>query len=285
MCMLSLLNILFSDLYNIIINSKMDEKTLESLRTNLKKTFKTTDLGVFVRSDTNVEDLPGFTGAGLNLTMPNVIGFDTLLKAINQVWASPFTRRAFAWRQSHMEQPQYVYPSILLLRSVSNDKSGVLVTEDIDTGNRDIISIAVNEGVGGAVDGQSAESLRVNMSDASVLVLATATAPLRRQPSSKGGLDKLPVSGSETLLQPKEIAQMIEFAKELPQKFPSIVDDAGNPAPADVEFGFLDGELHLFQLRPFLQNHSVQGTAYLVNMDKALHGTADVKVNMTGVPK
>ena len=274
-----------AELYNIIINSKMDDKTLESLRTNLKKTFKTTDLGVFVRSDTNVEDLPGFTGAGLNLTMPNVIGFDNLIKAINEVWASPFTRRAFAWRQSHMEQPQYVYPSILLLRSVPNDISGVMVTEDIDTGNRGVLSIAVNEGVGGAVDGQSAESLRVTLSDASVLVLATATAPLRRLPSAQGGLEKLPVSGSETLLQPKEIAQMIQFAEELPKKFPSIVDDAGNPAPADVEFGFLKGKLHLFQLRPFLQNYSVQGTAYLVNMDKALQGTADIKVDMTGVAK
>jgi len=184
-----------------------------------------------------------------------------------------------------MDKPQYVYPSILLLRSVSNDKSGVMVTEDIDTGNRGILSIAVNEGVGGAVDGQSAESLRVTMSDASVLVLATATAPLRRQPSPEGGLVKLPVSGSETILQPKEIAQMIQFAKELPKKFPSIVDDAGNPAPADVEFGFLNGELHLFQLRPFLQNFSVQGTGYLVNMDKALHGTADINVDMTGVPE
>ena len=29
--------------------------------------------GVFVRSDTNVEDLPGFTGAGINLTLPNVV--------------------------------------------------------------------------------------------------------------------------------------------------------------------------------------------------------------------
>ena len=274
-----------AELYDIILNSKMDKKTVDALHAALIKTFKTTELGVFVRSDTNVEDLPGFTGAGLNLTMPNVIGFDNLIIAINEVWASPFTKRAFAWRQSHMEQPQYVYPSILLLRSVSNDKSGVMVTEDIDTGDRGIISIAVNEGVGGAVDGQSAESLRVTLSDASVLVLTTATAPLRRQPSPKGGLDKLPVSGSDTLLQPKEIAQMIQFAKELPQKFPSIVDDAGKPAPADVEFGFLNGELHLFQLRPFLQNHTVQGKSYLVNMDKALHGTADIKVDMTGVPE
>ncbi len=37
----------------------------------------------------------------------------------------------------------------------------MLVTQDIDTGDRDVISVAVNEGLGGAVDGQAAESLRI----------------------------------------------------------------------------------------------------------------------------
>jgi hypothetical protein len=47
------------------------------LRAALRRTFGRNDvLGLFVRSDTNVEDLAGFTGAELNLTLPNVIGFD-----------------------------------------------------------------------------------------------------------------------------------------------------------------------------------------------------------------
>ncbi len=58
--------------------------------------------GVFIRSDTNVEDLPGFTGAGLNLTLFNIVGFDNIVKGIPEVWASPYTARAWAWRQSHM---------------------------------------------------------------------------------------------------------------------------------------------------------------------------------------
>lgn len=274
-----------AELYQIILTIKLDNDFKNRLKQKLDQVFGRSDLGIFVRSDTNVEDLPGFTGAGLNLTMPNVIGFENLLTAIRKVWASPFTQRAFAWRQSHMDKPEYVYPSILLLRSVPNEKSGVMVTEDIDTGDRNILSVAVNEGVGGAVDGQSAESLRINMQDGSVRVLATATAPYKKLPSPKGGMVKLPVSGSEEILKPDEIKQLISFAKGLPKKFPSIVDDQGRPAPADVEFGFLDGKLHLFQLRPFLQNDQVQGLSYLVNMDKALHKNADTKVNMLARPK
>ena len=36
----------------------------------------------------------GFTGAGLNLTLPNVVGYENLLAGIADVWASPFTARA-----------------------------------------------------------------------------------------------------------------------------------------------------------------------------------------------
>ena len=90
--------------------------------------------GVFVRSDTNIEDLPGFSGAGLNLTVPNVVDFDALLKAISRVWASPFSKRAFAWRQGRMQQPEHVYPAVLLMRTVPVQKSGVMVTRDVDSG-------------------------------------------------------------------------------------------------------------------------------------------------------
>lgn len=273
-----------AELYDIIMQAELGDNFRKNLKAAVLKTFGSTELGVFVRSDTNVEDLAGFTGAGLNLTLPNVIGLDGVLKAVNEVWASPFTARAFAWRQSHMEQPQHVYPAILLLRSVSNDKSGVMVTEDIDTGDMQILSVAVNEGVGGAVDGQSAESLRINTRDGSVRLLATATAPWRRQPSPKGGIVKLPASGSDVVLQPDEIKQLIAFAKALPENFPPITDDKGNRAPADIEFGFLDGQLHLFQLRPFLQSGKAQGTEYLIDMDKAIQGNLDRKVDMQGVP-
>ena len=71
----------------------------------------------------------------------------------------------------------------------------------------------------------------------------------------------------------------------MPDTFPPITDDKGNRAPADVEFGFLDGELHLFQLRPFLQSDKAQANEYLMNMDKALQGNLERKVDMTGVPE
>jgi hypothetical protein len=274
------------ELYKLIANSKLDDTFRKQLRATMAQAFGPGDnYGVFVRSDTNVEDLAGFTGAGLNLTLPNVVGVDNVINDIPKVWASPFTARAFAWRQSHMARPEHVYPAVLLLRSVPNDKSGVMVTQDIDSGDKAVLSVAINEGVGGAVDGQSAESIRIDTRDGSVRVLAMATAPWRRNPNPAGGVDKLPVSGSDTVLQPDEIRQLITFAKELPDTFPPITDDDGNPAPADIEFGFLDGKLHLFQLRPFLESRHARGSSYLNKMDQSLQGNMSNPVNMQEVPE
>jgi hypothetical protein len=184
-----------------------------------------------------------------------------------------------------MTRPEHVYTSILLLESVASDKSGVLVTQDIDTGSREVISVAVNEGLGGAVDGQAAESLRIALDGSYVRVLATATAPWRRVPDPKGDLQFLPTSGSDMVLQAGEIAQLIDFARGLPQKFPPITDDEGHPAPADVEFGFVNGGLRLFQLRPFLESKMARGIAYLREMDARLADTASITVDLEGVPQ
>jgi hypothetical protein len=273
-------------LQNWILTADPGKAFRTRLAAAMERTFgKDGSYGVFVRSDTNVEDLPGFTGAGLNLTVPNEVGFQNVMAAISRVWASPFSARAFAWRQSHMEQPQHVYPAILLLHSVPSDKSGVLVTQDIDTGDRNWLSVAVNEGVGGAVDGQAAESLRINTQTGEVRMLAQATAPYRREPAPEGGIAKLPVSGSETVLQPAEIAQLIKLSKELPKRFPAIVDDRGRPVPADIEFGFVNGQLRLFQLRPFLESKRAQGSAFLSQMDQNLKDARDIKVSLLAIPE
>jgi hypothetical protein len=66
--------------------------------------------GVFVRSDTNAEDLPQFTGAGLNLTVPNVTGRARILQAIRDVWASPFEERAYEWRSRALAPGSDVLP-------------------------------------------------------------------------------------------------------------------------------------------------------------------------------
>lgn len=239
------------------------------LRTAMQAAFGDTEtVGVFVRSDTNVEDLPGFTGAGLNLTLPNVVGFDAVVQAIQKVWASPFTERAFAWRQAHMEQPEHVYPAVLLLKTFASEKSGVLVTADIETGDRQWLSIAISEGVGGAVEGQAAEELRVHRDTGETRLFAQASAPLRAEPLTTGGVRKVPASGRDTVLLPAEIERLRVLADDVERRFPMPEVDGGRRAPADIEFGFRHGQLALFQIRPFVESTRARRSQYLIDMDR-----------------
>ena len=92
----------------------------------------------------------------------------------------------------------------------------------------------------------------------------------------------VPASGKDTLLEPAEIARLAEFARRLPERFPPILDADGRPAPADVEFGFLDGRLHLFQVRPFLNSPAARGSDYLSSMDQELEAGRDRMVDLDG---
>jgi hypothetical protein len=269
-----------AEIYSTIRNTDPGPQFREALRAAMAKEFGPDFKGgVFVRSDTNVEDLPGFTGAGLNLTLFNIVGFDNVVKAISEVWASPYTPRAWAWRQSHMKGPEHVYPAVLLLKTVPSDISGVMITQDVDTGDQGVLSVAVNEGVGGAVEGQAAESVRIDRKTGNTRLMATATAPRRMVPQASGGIAKLPVSGRDTLLTANEAKQLIAFADEIPRQFPQLGED-GKPVAADVEFAFVDGRLWLLQIRPFNESRAARGAAHLIQMDKALEANLNRTVNM-----
>jgi phosphoenolpyruvate synthase/pyruvate phosphate dikinase len=249
------------------------------MRRMLDETFgRAGTYGVFVRSDTNVEDLPGFTGAGLNLTLQNVVGFENIVDAVRQVWASPFTERAYGWRQAHMEEPEYVFPAVLIQLAFPAEKSGVMVTCDVDSGDLGWLSVAVNEGVGGAVEGQAAESLRIRIDTGAVEFLAQATAPRRAVLAPRGGVARLPASGTDAVLQPAEIDRLISFAKEVPMRFPELRRGDGPSIPADVEFAFRDGELALLQIRPFVESRNARRNQYLRQLDEGLRVRAKERV-------
>lgn len=262
----------------------LDEGFKRQLKQHLTSMFGPDgSYGVFIRSDTNVEDLPGFTGAGLNLTVPNVVGFDNILEGVLRVWASPFTERAYGWRQSHMADPEHLYVSVLLMESVAADKSGVMVTNDVNTGSHEWLTVAVNEGVGGAVAGQDAEELLVHRRTGRVRLLAQASEPRKRIILPGGGLEKIPASGSDSVLMPEEIRQLIDLAASAPQRFENLTDEQGNVLPADIEFGFKNGRLVLFQIRPFLSSSWARESAFLNTLDRSWR-TADQPVDLLAVP-
>ena len=105
---------------------------------------------VVLRSDTNMEDLKEFTGAGLNLTLFNILSEKNIIEGIKRVWASPYTERSFKWRQKYLSNPENVFPSILIIPSVDVEYSGVMITKGINNGNDNDLTVAFSRGAGGA---------------------------------------------------------------------------------------------------------------------------------------
>ena len=259
---------------------ELDPKFVSNLRSAMEKEFGPDQTyGVFVRSDTNVEDLAGFTGAGLNLTLPNVVGFDNILSAIREVWASPFTERAFGWRQARLTTPEHVYTSILLHKSVPANKSGVLVTSDIFGGQANKVSVVLNEGVAGGVDGLSAETLRIDTQSAKVDWMASATAPYKKIISASGGVKEVPASGRARSLNDDDIQAILKFTKSIDNWH-----EEHDGAAADVEFGFLDGEFALFQIRPLVDSDSGARDERLIALDATLTDTSTVSLSIDDQP-
>jgi phosphoenolpyruvate synthase/pyruvate phosphate dikinase len=233
----------------------------------LERGDKSQSVGCFVRSDTNVEDLDNFNGAGLNLTVFNRKSLDDIYEGLKEVWASPFGFRSFSWRQTLIDDPLWVLTSVVILESVANDKSGVLVTADVNSGDSGTMTVATSEGVGGAVDGTSAETLL--WSPRGVELVTLFKSPWRTQLLPGGGSAIVPASGRDTVLESDELTQLVRAGQTISEKFTPARDPAGKARAWDIEFGFQSGKLWLFQCRPFLGNDELKNIPALAPMERA----------------
>jgi phosphoenolpyruvate synthase/pyruvate phosphate dikinase len=241
------------------IRDRLDEQGL------LLANDKTQTLGCFVRSDTNVEDQDNFNGAGLNLTLFNLKSLEDIYAGLKKVWASPFTYRSFSWRQTLIDEPLWVLPSVVILESIPSEKSGVLVTADIDTGDQSRMLIATSEGVGGAVDGTPAETLLWSEKGAELVTQFKSHS--RRLLKPEGGSEIVPATGSDYVLDPEEVEALTKAAKKIQETLEAAPDPAGNPRAWDIEFGFSRGKLWLFQVRPFIGNEDMQNVPALAALE------------------
>ena len=256
---------------------------LPGFKEDLKQQFQAVlgkELGkipVFLRSDTNMEDLKDFTGAGLNLTIFNVLDSDKIVQGIKEVWASPYSERSYKWRQSYLLNPENVYPSILIIPGVNNDYSGVLITKGVQTGNLDDLTIAFSRGVGGAVDGQAAETY-VLEADGTNRLVSPAREPEYTSLSETGGTKKVNCTFEKPILSTANLNTIRQFAATLKQQMKNSPGVNSN-GPWDVELGFKNDKLWLFQVRPFVENKQAKTSAYLQSMSPENNAPPSVSLN------
>jgi len=219
--------------------------------------------GVFVRSDTNVEDLKEFTGAGLNKTVPHRVGRGEILAAIRKVWSSPFTERSYRWRQRILKNPEHVYPSVILHRTVPSEMSGVLVTVDLESGDETALTVSVSEGVAAVVDGGAPETLVLESNGAVRLLTSSRTATRKLiPPLPVQGVERRASEGKDPLLDEAALEELRAVANEVVKAIPP---EEG--VPWDIEFGFYEGRAYLFQIRPLRASRAPATHPFLTVLD------------------
>lgn len=216
---------------------------------------------VFLRSDTNMEDLKEFTGAGLNLTLFNVVDASKIWQGIKDVWASPYTERSYKWRQRYLLNPENVFPSILIIPSVDVEYSGVMITKGITTGREEDITVAFSRGAGGAVDGQIAESYLMHYGWGNQL-LSPAREPYYNRLPDTGGTKKMAATFENPILSQQNLDDLRTLAAEVKKVLPE-APGVETEGPFDIELGFKDDKIWLFQVRPFVENKTATASTYL----------------------
>jgi hypothetical protein len=260
---------------SIPLSEEFSSEFAKKFREELGKSLG--EVPVFIRSDTNMEDLKDFTGAGLNLTVFNVRDKEKIFQAIRDVWASPFTERSYRWRQRFLLNPENVYPSILVIPGVNVEKSGVMITANIVTGDTEQNTVAFSRGAGGAVEGQVAETYLLK-ADGSAQLLSPAREKLFTVLPQTGGTAKEEAWFDQPVLSTADLQALADMAGLIRQRLPGTPGISGN-GPFDVELGFRDGRIWLFQIRPYVENKRARSSDYLRSLDKKLPAGKAVNLN------
>ena len=265
-------------LQKAIKNIQLSDEFLQDLEASFKEAFGTAlgNTPVFLRSDTNMEDLAQFTGAGLNLTKFNVVNKEAIIKGIKEVWASPYSDRSFKWRQRYLLNPENVFPSILIIPTVDVDHSGVMITKGVTTQDGRDVTVAFSRGAGGAVDGQAAETYLLANTQENILLSPAREANYRRLPINGGSIMKKTTFESPILSQ-EELYELRKLAYHIHHQFPKNTDSETH-GPFDIELGFKDGQPWLFQVRPFVENNQAKASEYLQSITPYIDGNKKIRI-------
>ena len=142
-----------STIRNWILETPLPASLLAAVKSAWEEMTGGNDISVAVRSSATAEDLPDASFAGQQETFLNVRGFDNMIEAMHQVFASLFNDRAIAYRVHHGFDHREVALSAGIQTMVRSDvgASGVMFTLDTETGFRDAVLITSSYGLGETV--------------------------------------------------------------------------------------------------------------------------------------
>jgi hypothetical protein len=221
----------------------------ESLRNQVLKKVATeyAGKGLFVRSSSNAEDLPNFSGAGLYTTVPNVKTDDALIEAIKTVWASLWNFEAYEARERANVDHTKVFMSVLIQEGINSESSGVMITTDpFDQDNVGAIYISAKRGLGiKVVEGKRvAEQLIFRPRTNAVQVLTRSAEDSLLTFDENGGVKEVEITGERAVLTDQVVRRLVRAATNIKRVFKG--------REQDIEWAYMNGQIYIVQSRPFI---------------------------------
>lgn len=204
--------------------------------------------GVFVRSSSNSEDLPKFSGAGLYTTVPNVKTGDGLEMAVKTVWASVFNSEAWEARRAANFAPDAVFMGVLIQTAIDSTSAGVLVTKDpFDPNHNYATYISAKRGIGiRVVEGQRvAEQVMYSSWSKAVQVLSRSADDTALQLDKNGGVKEVPVTVGRVVLTDELVVRLAQMGAAVRRVFRGV--------DQDIEWATVGNQIVVLQARPFIE--------------------------------
>jgi phosphoenolpyruvate synthase/pyruvate phosphate dikinase len=224
-------------------------KVNEQLRAEVlrRKASEYKGKGVFVRSSSNSEDLPNFSGAGLYQTVPNVKGDAELIEAIKTVWASLWNFEAYEARERASVDHSKIFMAVLIQEGINSESSGVMITTDpYDREAKDAIYISAKRGLGiKVVEGKKiAEQIIFRPVADAVQVLTRSEEDSLLTFDEQGGIKEIPITGERAVLTDEVVRNLVRAARQIERVF-------GGRAQ-DIEWAYMRGQIYILQSRPYI---------------------------------
>jgi Pyruvate phosphate dikinase, AMP/ATP-binding domain len=205
--------------------------------------------GVFVRSSTNAEDLPGFSGAGLYDTVPNVREPDAVIAAVRRVWASVWNLAAYEERQLYQIDHRQVFGAVLIQIAVPATAAGVLITaHPTDPTDRNTFTINAKSGLGmRVVDGKKLpEIVHYNIFNKGLRIVSRSDEDTMLVFQEGGGVREVEnPQKSAPILTNTRVAKLADAANKVRSLFSA-------ERPLDIEWVLRGEDIFIVQARPYM---------------------------------
>jgi phosphoenolpyruvate synthase/pyruvate phosphate dikinase len=234
-----------SGLRESIKQGKFDERLRAQILGRVKREFP--GKGLFVRSSSNSEDLPNFSGAGLYTTVPNVREADQLIDAIKTVWSSLWNSEAYEARERAVIDHSKIFMAVLIQEGINSESSGVMITTDpFDKDNKGAIYISAKRGLGiKVVEGKKvAEQIIFRERANAVQVLTRSDEDSLLTFDEKGGVKEVAITGERVVLTDNVIRRLVTAATAIKRVF--------GTRDQDIEWAYMKGQIYIVQSRPFI---------------------------------